>query len=77
MDAYCELKDNLKINHDLFSEIINGDESWSYAYESETKQHSSEWRSLNSLCCTEDMASEVQHQDNADFFFSIPTALFT
>ena len=46
--ACRELKEHLEIDPDLFSKVITGDESWCYAYDRETKQQSSEWKSSNS-----------------------------
>ena len=48
VDACRELKEHLEINTALFSKVITGDESWCYAYDPETKQQSSEWKSSNS-----------------------------
>ena len=48
VDACLELKEHLEIDPDLFSKVITDDESWFYAYDPETKQQSSEWKSSNS-----------------------------
>ena len=48
MDACRELKEHLEIDPDLFLKVITGDESWCCAYDPETKQQSSEWKSSNS-----------------------------
>jgi hypothetical protein len=32
----------------FLSRVITGDESWTYGHEPETKQQSSQWKSLNS-----------------------------
>jgi len=48
VDACRELKEHLEIDPDLFSKVITGDESWCYAYDPETKQQSSEWKTSNS-----------------------------
>ena len=38
VDACRELKEHLDSGPDIFSKVITGDESWCYAYDSETKQ---------------------------------------
>jgi hypothetical protein len=48
VDACRELKKHLEFDPDLFSKVITHDESWCYAYNPETMQQSSEWKSLNS-----------------------------
>jgi len=48
VDACRELQEHLEIDPDLFVKVITGDESWCYAYNPETKQQSSEWKSSNS-----------------------------
>jgi hypothetical protein len=48
VDAYCELKEHLEIDPDLLLKVITGEESWCYAYDPETKQQSSKWKSSNS-----------------------------
>jgi len=48
VDACRELKEHLEIDPDLFSKVITGDESWCYAYDPETKQQSSQWKSSTS-----------------------------
>jgi hypothetical protein len=45
VDASRELKEHLEIDPDLLSKIITGDKSWCYAYNPETKQRPSEWKS--------------------------------
>jgi hypothetical protein len=39
----------LKNNAIFLSRVIIGDEGWIYGYDPETKQQSSQWKSLNSL----------------------------
>jgi hypothetical protein len=68
VDACRQLKEHLEIDPDLFSKVITGDESWCYAYDPETKQQSSEWKSSNAPC-PKKARSQVKCQDNADFFF--------
>ena len=43
--------------------IIAGDETWCFAYDPETKRHSSEWAEETEM-------PKVPHQDNVDKFFS-------
>jgi histone-lysine N-methyltransferase SETMAR len=70
VDVCCELKEHLEIDPDLFSKVITGDESWCYAYDPETKQQSSKWKSSNSPCTKKSAASAVKCQDDADFFYA-------
>jgi len=51
LDAWHEMKDQLKTDPDFLSKIITGagDESWCYGYNPETKQQSSQWKSVSSL----------------------------
>jgi histone-lysine N-methyltransferase SETMAR len=43
-----ELKQKARYDPNFISNIINGDETWVYGYDSETKQQSSQWKLPNS-----------------------------
>ena len=43
-----ELKDRLHADPDFMAKIVNGDESWVYGYDPETKIQSSQWKTTNS-----------------------------
>ena len=49
--------------NNFFNNIITGDETWCFAYDPETKRHSSEWAEETEM-------PKVPHQDNVDKFFS-------
>jgi hypothetical protein len=45
-EELCQITSN---DTTCLSRVITGDESWTYGYDPETKQQSSEWKSPNSL----------------------------
>ena len=48
LDVCLNLKENASNNPRFLSNVITGDETWVYAYEPETKTHSSQWKSPRS-----------------------------
>jgi hypothetical protein len=44
-----ELKQQAKDDPNFISNIVTGDETWAYGYDSETKQQTLQWKSANSL----------------------------
>ena len=77
VDACRELKEHLEIDPDFFLKVITGDKSWCYAYDPETKQQSSEWKSSNSPCPRKVWRVKSNVKMMLISFFLMQTALFT
>ena len=48
VNVCTELRQLASNNETFLSRVITGDESWVYSYDPETKQQSSQWKSLTS-----------------------------
>lgn len=72
LNACHELKEQLEVDPNRFSEVITGDESWCPGYDSEMKQQSSQrWHSMSqrpqTVCRKEGQKLKSKVKDDALF----------
>ena len=66
-----ELSDHAASDSSFLGNIITGDETWVYGYDSETRVQSSQWKSLSSPCAKKSLQSRSNIKVMMTVFFDL------
>ena len=64
-----DLRDRAASDSSFSGNVMTGDETWVYGYDSETRVHSYQWKTPSSPRAKKRASIKIQHQGGDDFVF--------